>query len=272
MTESAKKAAEFILKKANGLNPKLAITLGSGLGSLVDLLESRIVISYNELPDFPPCTVSGHAGNLVLVKLNGFDVACLQGRAHFYEDISNIVAKTYVRTMRLIGCDTFFITNAAGSMRNDIFPGDLVVIKDHINFQFQNVLVGPNDAEFGPRFIGMEDIYDHNLRRQLFQAASQINMSLHEGVYFAVLGPNFETPAEIRAFKMLGGDVVAMSAINESVIAHHCGMKVMMISAVTNMAAGMSDIKLSHEVTLEGAIKGAEKLKKIILEFVKNNY
>lgn len=269
MTQSAKKAAELILKRTNGFSPQLAITLGSGLGDLVNLVENPIVISYQDLPDFPPCTVAGHNGNLILGKLNGINIACLQGRAHLYEGVSNTVAKTYVRTMRLIGCETFFITNAAGSLRTDIIPGDLVVIKDHINFQFQNVLAGPNDEEFGPRFIGVEDIYNINLREKLFQAAAAINIKLFDGIYFAVLGPNFETPAEIRAFKILGGDVVAMSAINESMVAHHCGMQVAMISVVTNMAAGLSDEKLSHEVTLKGAVKGAETLKKLVLEFVK---
>ncbi|MCX7121909.1 MAG: purine-nucleoside phosphorylase [Gammaproteobacteria bacterium] len=270
MTQSAIHAAKIIAQKAPGFKPKFAMTLGSGLGDLVDLLEDAVKIPYTDLPDFPPCTVAGHAGNLYLGKLNGVPVAFLQGRAHFYEGVSHLVAKTYVRTMKLIGCEFFFITNAAGSMREDIAPGDLVLITDYINFQFQNVLVGHNDDDFGPRFLGMEDVYDLNLRSQLLTSAEKLNIPLKQGVYFAVLGPQFETPAEVRSYKNMGGDVVAMSAINEIVTAHHCGMKVTMISAVTNMGSGMSDTKISHELTLSGAKKGAEKMKALLLEFVKN--
>lgn len=268
MTQSAIQAAKIIQEKAPGFKPKLAMTLGSGLGDLANLLDDVVKIPYSALPDFPPCTVAGHAGNLFLGKLKGVPVAFLQGRAHFYEGVSHSVAKTYVRTMKLIGCDSFFITNAAGSMRDDIHPGDLVLITDYINFQFQNVLVGHNEDEFGPRFIGVEDIFDPQLRQKIISTAATVKMDIKQGVYFAVLGPQFETPAEIRAFKNMGGDVVAMSAINEVVTAHHCGMKVMMISSISNMAAGMGQEKLSHELTLSGVKKGAEKLKQLVLEFI----
>ncbi|OGT46048.1 MAG: purine-nucleoside phosphorylase [Gammaproteobacteria bacterium RIFCSPHIGHO2_12_FULL_38_11] len=269
MTQSAINAAKIIAQKAPGFKPKFAMTLGSGLGGLVDLLEETIKIPYTDLPDFPPCTVAGHAGNLYLGKLKGVPVAFLQGRAHLYEGISHSIAKTYVRAMKLIGCEFFFITNAAGSLREDVVPGNLVLITDYINFQFQNILAGPNDDDFGPRFLGMDDVYDINLRSQLLETARKLNIPLKQGVYFAVLGPQFETPAEIRCFKNMGGDVVAMSAINEVVTAHHCGMKIAMISAVTNMAAGMGDTKLSHELTLSGAVTCAEKMKKLVLGFVK---
>ncbi|MCX7126047.1 MAG: purine-nucleoside phosphorylase [Gammaproteobacteria bacterium] len=268
MTQSAINAAKIIQQKAPGFKPKFAMTLGSGLGDLVDLLKEVVKIPYTDLPDFPPCTVVGHAGNLYLGKLNGVPVAFLQGRAHLYEGVSNLVAKTYVRTMKLIGSEFFFITNAAGSMREETVPGDLVLINDYINFQFQNILSGHNDDDFGPRFLGMEDAYDLNLRTQLLTTAEELKIPLKQGVYFAVLGPQFETPAEIRCYKNMGGDVVAMSAINELVTAHHCGMKVVMVSAVTNMAAGMSDTKISHELTLSGAVKCAERMKKLVLGFV----
>ena len=269
MTDSAIAAAALIQQKAPGFKPRFAMTLGSGLGDLVNLLENTIKIPYTDLPDFPPCTVAGHAGNLYLGTLNGVPVAFLQGRAHFYEGISSIIAKTYVRTMKLIGAEFFFITNAAGAIREDIAPGDLVLITDYINFQFQNVLAGPNDDAFGPRFLGVDDVYDLALRNKLLATANQINIDLKQGVYFAVLGPQFETPAEIRCFRKMGGDVVAMSAINEVVVAHHCGMNVVMVSSISNMAAGMSTEKLSHELTLSGVKKGAEKMKALVLEFVK---
>lgn len=269
MTQSAINAAKIISQKAPGFKPRLAMTLGSGLGGLADLLEDTVKIPYSDLPDFPPCNVAGHAGNLYLGKLNGLPVAFLQGRAHFYEGISHTVAKTYIRTLKLIGCESILITNAAGSMRENIVPGNLVLINDYINFQFTNVLAGHNDDEFGPRFLGMEDVYDLTLREKLLSLAKELNTPLHQGTYFAVLGPQFETPAEIRAFRMMGGDVVAMSAINEVTTAHHCGLRVAMISVISNMAAGMSAEKLSHELTLSGVKKGAENLQALVLEFVK---
>jgi len=268
MTQSAYLAADIISKKAPGFKPVLAMTLGSGLGDLAHLLEDAVKIPYGDLPDFPPCTVAGHAGNLYLGKLNGLPVACLQGRAHFYEGVSNSVAKTYVRTMKLLGCESLLLTNAAGSMREDVTPGDLVLIHDHINFQFTNVLVGPNENEFGERFIGMEDAYDTTMRNKLLSISNELNIPLKQGVYFGVLGPSFETPAEIRAFKIMGGDVVAMSLINEVITARHCGMRVAAISAISNMAAGMSDVKISHDLTLSGVKKATDKLKQLVLAFV----
>ncbi|OGT42590.1 MAG: purine-nucleoside phosphorylase [Gammaproteobacteria bacterium RIFCSPHIGHO2_12_FULL_40_19] len=269
MTQSAINAAKIISQKAPGFKPRLAMTLGSGLGDLADLLEDVVKIPYSDLPDFPPCNVAGHAGNLYLGKLHGLPVAFLQGRAHFYEGISHTVAKTYIRTLKLIGCESLLITNAAGSMREHIVPGNLVLINDYINFQFTNVLAGHNDDAFGPRFLGMEDVYDLKLREKLSSLANELNTLLHQGTYFAVLGPQFETPAEIRAFRMMGGDVVAMSAINEVTTAHHCGLRVAMISVISNMAAGMSAEKLSHELTLSGVKKGAENLKALVMAFVK---
>lgn len=268
MTHSAIAAAKIIQQKAPHFKPKFAMTLGSGLGDLVNLLEDVVKISYADLPDFPVCTVVGHAGNLYLGKLKGVPVAFLQGRTHFYEGTSALVAKTYVRAMKLIGAEFFFITNAAGAIRDDIAPGDLVLITDHINFQFQNILTGPNDDDFGPRFIGMEDIYDLSLREKVLQTAAELNITLKQGVYFGVLGPQFETPAEIRAFRIMGGDVIAMSAINEITVAHHCGMKVVMISSISNMAAGMSTEKLSHALTLSGVKKGAEKMQALVMGLV----
>ena len=151
--------------------------------------------------------------------------------------------KTLIRTTKLLGCNTLLVTNAAGSLNPDVAPGNLIVIKDHITFQFNNPLVGPNDDDFGPRFVGMEDAYNPACAQQLSQAGKEIGLSLNEGVYFGVLGPSFETPAEIRAFRQLGGDVVGMSTIADVIIARHCGMEVAAVSAVSNMAAGLSDEK-----------------------------
>ena len=170
--------------------------------------------------------------------------------------------------MKLLGCESILLTNAAGGIREDIVPGDIVLISDYINFQFTNVLSGRNDDDFGPRFIGMEDAYDANLREQLLKTANGLNVDLKQGVYVGVLGPQFETPAEIRMFANFGADVIAMSAINEVVTARHCGMRVAMISAVSNKAAGMSVEKLSHELTLSGVQKAVDKLKRLVIGFV----
>src|SRR3989338_3565629 len=186
MTQSAINAAKIISQKAPGFKPVFAMTLGSGLGELADLLTDVVKISYADLPDFPKCTVAGHAGNLFLGKLNGLSVAFLQGRAHYYEGVSDVVAKTYIRTLKLIGCESILITNAAGSMREEIVPGDLVLIHDYLNFQGKNVLEGPNDDDFGPRFLGVEDIFDAELRKKLLATANNINISLKQGVYFAL--------------------------------------------------------------------------------------
>lgn len=268
MTQSAYEAAKIISEKAPGFKPKLAMTLGSGLGDLANQLDEAITIPYDQLPGFPPCTVAGHSGNLHLGKLNGLPVACLQGRAHLYEGVSNEVAKTYIRTMKLIGCESVLLTNAAGGIRDDIIPGDIVLATDFINFQFTNVLAGHNDDAFGPRFIGMEEAYDTNLREQLLATAITLNIDLKQGVYIGVLGPQFETPAEIRMFAQFGADVVAMSAINEVMVARHCGLKVTLISAVSNKAAGISVEKLSHELTLSGVQKAVDKLKQLVIAFV----
>lgn len=270
MTDFAFQALEAIQQQRPNFKPKLAMTLGSGLGDLVELLEDATKIPYQTLPGFPPCTVSGHGGNLYLGFLEGLPVACLQGRAHFYEGVTSVVAQTYIRTMKLLGCESILITNASGSMRENIVPGDLVMIKDHINLQFTNVLAGENDERFGPRFVGMEDAYNALMQKKLLTAAKKLNIELAEGVYFGVLGPTFETPAEIRAFKLLGGDVVGMSTLNEVITAHHCGLKLAVVAVITNMAAGMSKEKLSHELTLQGAKQAADKLKQLVLSFVKN--
>ena len=269
MTQSAYDAAKLIESKAPGFKPVMAMTLGSGLGDLANQLEDAISIPYTELSGFPPCTVAGHSGNLHLGKLNGLPVACLQGRAHLYEGVSNEVAKTYIRTMKLIGCESILLTNAAGGIRDDIVPGDIVLATDFINFQFTNVLAGPNDEAFGPRFVSMEDAYDPTLRAKLLKTAEENSINLKQGVYLGVLGPQFESPAEIRMFAGFGADVVAMSAINEVMVARHCDMKVALISAVSNKAAGISDEKLSHELTLSGVKKAVDKLKQLVIAFSK---
>ncbi|MCB1827086.1 MAG: purine-nucleoside phosphorylase [Coxiellaceae bacterium] len=269
MTQAAKDAAAYIQKKHPNFTPKVGIILGSGLGAVVEELKDRIVIPYEEIPNFPNVTVKGHGGNLHLGKLYDTPVACYEGRIHLYEGTKSEDFKTFVRTLKLIGCDTLFVTNAAGSLNRDIPTGNLVLIKDHINFQFGSPLVGPNDDEFGPRFVGMDDVYDKELREKLLSAAQKCNAPLSEGVYVGVLGPAFETPAEIQMLKTMGADVVAMSLIPEVIIARHCDMRVVAVSAVSNLAAGLHDEKLSHEVTLRGAKQASTHLVALINEVFK---
>ena len=200
MTQHAIEAAAYITEQAPGFTPSLAIVLGSGLGKLADYIEDPITIPYSKLPGFPDCSVSGHGGNLLLGNIHGVSVACLQGRAHYYEGVDYNQIKTPMRTLKTLGCQTLLSTNSSGSLREEVRPGSLVLINDHINMQFNNPLVGPNQDAFGPRFIGMEDIYNRELRHSLKRIADSLNIHTTEGVYLGVLGPTFETPAEIRAF------------------------------------------------------------------------
>lgn len=268
MTEAAKIAASFITDKVPNFTPKIGIILGSGLGEFANHIEDASVIPYSDIPDFPPCTVEGHNSNLHLGRMHNTTVACLEGRPHFYEGISNATMQTPVRLLKLLGCEILLVTNSAGSLNPEVPTGHLVAIKDHINFQCKNPLVGPNDNSFGPRFVGMDDAYDAPLRKQLLAAAKAASIPLTEGVFGGVLGPSFETPAEIRALKTLGVDVVAMSLIPEVIIARHCGLRVVAISAISNLAAGLQIEKLSHEVTLRGAKKASENLIVLLLSFL----
>lgn len=275
MTRHAKQAAKVIAECVPGFQPKVGIILGSGLGALAEIVENAKIISYEDLPGFPRCSVAGHEGLLFLGKLNGVPIACLQGRAHLYEgyshlhpELSSHTLNTPVYTLKLMGCDLLLITNSAGSLYSEAQPGSLVIINDHINFQGSNPLISIRDSEFGSTFVGMENAYDSNLRALMHNAAQELKLKLSEGVYIGVLGPSFETPAEIRAFRLWGADVVGMSTIPEVITARHCGLRVAAISVITNMAAGMSEQTLSHEVTLQGAKKALHNLAQLVAKFV----
>jgi xanthosine phosphorylase len=267
-TCNARKAANYIQKIAPSFKPKLGIVLGSGLGGLVELLENPLVFDYDTLPGFPTSTVYGHGHQLVLGSLSGVSVVCVQGRAHSYEGSNNDTVKTYVRTLRLLGCDYFLATNASGSMREDIAPGELMLITDHINMQASNPLVGPNDDAFGPRFYPLDNAYDLELRKTLLSIAAKENIKLHQGVYLAVLGPNYETAAEIKAFRFLGADAVGMSTVPEVLVANHCGMKVAVIATLTNYATGLNQCSHRHEAVVAMAASAGLRLNRLIAEFV----
>ncbi len=264
---SAQQAAATIKQIKPNFTPKIGIILGSGLGAFAAQIENAVKIPYAQLPGFPKCSVAGHGGTLHLGMLRGIPIACLEGRAHIYEGNIDVI-KNLIRTLELIGCELLINTNAAGSLRKEVDAGSLMLITDHINFQFINPLIGPNDEAFGERFVSMENAYDQELREKMLHIAKRLNIELSEGVYIGVSGPSFETPAEIRAFRTLGADIVGMSTVPEVILARRCGIKVVAISAITNLAAGMNPEPLSHEQTLRAAKLSVDKLVNLLLNFV----
>lgn len=261
-------SAQIIQEKRPNFKPKFAIVLGSGLGGFADHLENKTIISYDDLPGFPKVTVQGHSGNLVLGTLAGIELICLQGRSHYYEGLGFDAVKTYVRTMKLLGCDYFIATNASGSLREEVGPGELMLITDHINFQPDNPLIGPNDDEFGTRFPPVDLAYNEAIRETLLSLATQNNIKLHQGVYIAVSGPSYETAAEIRAFRTLGADAVGMSTVPEVLVANHCGMKIAVIAIITNYATGLSTTSHDHNNVVMMAAQAAEKLTQLLQQCV----
>lgn len=252
-----------------GFVPKVGMILGSGLASLAEQIANPVSIPYQAIPGLQTGSVAGHASLLVMGQLSGEPVVCLRGRLHLYEGVSYDSIRTLVRIVKKLGVNVFIITCAAGSMREEVGPGDLMMITDHINLHPGNPLVGANDETIGPRFVGMEDAYDPNLQAVMESAAGRLNIPLHKGVYISTLGPSFETPAEIRAFQQWGADAVGMSVVPEVIIARHCGMRVVCVAAITNAAAGMSDERITHEGTLQHGEVAARKLTKLIPEFLK---
>jgi xanthosine phosphorylase len=261
-------AADIIRARKPGFEPRVAMILGSGLGVLAEQMTDAVSISYNDLPGFPISTVHGHAGELVLGTLAGVPVVCMKGRGHFYEGYGPGVMTSAVRTMKLLGCEMLFVTNAAGSLRPEVDAGSLVALTDHINLLPGTPMVGPNDDRFGPRFFSMANAYDAEIRTLVKDTAAAKGITLHEGVYLACPGPNFETAAEIRAFRTMGADVVGMSVVPEVVAARHCGLKVAGVSVITNLAEGLTPFPLSHEQTLKYAAIGAKDLVTLIQSFI----
>ncbi|MFT4058610.1 MAG: purine-nucleoside phosphorylase [Legionella sp.] len=262
-------AANYIKKLHPSFNPAVGIVLGSGLGQFADELQDSVHISYENLPGFPKVTVQGHGGNLILGYLNNIGVVCLQGRAHTYEGLENYeTVKTYVRTLKLLGCTQFIATNASGSLREDIGPGELMLISDHINLQPSNPLIGPNDDEFGPRFYPIDNAYNKTMRQRLLHIADKNAIKLTEGIYISVLGPHYETAAEIKAFKIWGADAVGMSTVPEVLVANHCGLQVAVIAMITNYATGLTKTAHSHDSVVTTAENAAQKLNRILKEYI----
>lgn len=270
MSRDAHTAAQILQARAPGRRPRVGVVLGSGLGDFERCIEDAVVVDYRDLPGFPLPTVEGHAGRLIVGRVGGTEVACMKGRVHLYEGHPASAVRAPIRTLKLIGCEIFFATNAAGALDRDATPGGLMMIVDHINMQGQNPLAGANDEEFGPRFPAMNGAYDEELQARLRAAARARGIPLREGTYMALLGPNFETPAEIRAFAALGANAVGMSTVPEVIVARHCGLRVAAVSVLTNLAAGLvADETLSHEQTLEFAGRGAAHLMPLLEEFLR---
>jgi len=267
-TEKLNEILKVIHSRIVNFQPKLGIILGSGLGGLANEIKNPIIIPYEEIPHFPVSKVAGHSGKFIFGQLEGVPVVCLSGRVHLYEGHPLESIKLLIRTVQQLKCHTIIITNAAGSIRKEVKGGEVCMITDHINFTQINPLVGVNEDEFGPRFFPMTDAYDPDLRAKLVETAKEIGVTLYQGVYTATIGPSFETPAEVKMLRILGADLVGMSTIPEVLVAKHCGLKVLGISAVTNLAADISDVTLSHEHTLKYAEVAGEKLQKLVKAFL----
>lgn len=255
--------------KIVGYKPSLLIILGSGLGAIADELSDKKAIPYSEIEGFPVSTVVGHKGQLIVGRLNGVDVLCMQGRIHLYEGNNAGVIDDIIKAFYDAGINQILVTNAAGSLRETMPAGSIMMIEDHINFMGINPLVGKNKDKYGPRFVDLSEAYDSKLMAQMKEVAKKENIKLFEGVYLAVLGPVFETRAEIKAFQILGADAVGMSTVPEVISAVHCGMKVLGLSAIVNLGTGLQKTPLSHQETLDMGNKAAVDIIKLIKAYVK---
>ena len=260
-------SSKVFLEETN-TQPEIAIILGSGLTNFFETQNIIKEIPYNDLPDFPQPTVKGHTGKLVLGEIANKKVVCMYGRSHIYEGHKPDSLAKPIRVLKDIGCKLLIVTNAAGSLDQDMPPGSLMAITDHINLSGFNPMIGPNADEYGPRFFDMSDGYNRRYRDQLITIAKNIDQKIFEGVYCMYSGPNFETPAEINASRFLGVSAVGMSTVPEVLVANHCNLPVIAISIITNLAAGMNKDKLSHQETLENAGLAEKNILNLIKKFI----
>lgn len=262
-TVKIQSAAEYIRAQVS-FRPTLGLVLGSGLGDYADTLEDAVRIPYAQIPNFPIPSIPGHTGALVFGRKCGQEVVVMQGRIHYYEGLPQRQITLPIRVLAALGVKTVVLTNACGGVNLNFRPGDLMLISDHINLSGDNPLIGPNLDAFGPRFPDMSDLYTASLRRAIKQAAEKEGIALQEGVYGMYSGPNYETPAEIRMYRTLGADTVGMSTVPEALVAGHCGLKVVGISCITNMAAGILPVKLSHAEVTETANRVSKTFSRLI--------
>ncbi len=258
------KALEYLQEKI-GSCPEAVVVLGSGLGSVAEAIENPQVIPYDEIPFWPSSTAPGHAGRLVAGFLGKTRVVAMQGRVHYYEGYSMDEVVFPVRVFGEWGAQYYMATNASGGVNTDLVPGEIVLLKDHLNLMGANPLVGGNNGKWGPRFPDMTHAYDRELRQLISRVGREVEISVREGVYAAFSGPSFETPAEIRMVRTMGGDVVGMSTVPEVIVANHMGMRVCALSCVSNYAAGITDKPLTHEEVLEEMGKSAERLSRLVV-------
>lgn len=262
-SEKLQKCLESVRKKTDFV-PKIALTLGSGLGALAEEIEIAAIVDYSEIEGFPTSTVPGHKGRFVFGMMDGVPVVIMQGRVHYYEGyaMQDVVLPT--RLMRLMGAEVLFLTNASGGINTDFSAGDFMLITDQISNFVPSPLIGPNLDQFGTRFPDMSEIYDKSLRTVIADTAKELKIKLQQGVYIQLTGPNFESPAEIRMCRTLGADAVGMSTACEAIAANHAGMKVCGISCVANLGCGLTENPLTHKEVMEAADKAAPLFKKLI--------
>ena len=266
--EKMKETEKFIREKVKEI-PKIAIILGSGLGSLADDIENKTILKYKDIPNFPISTVAGHKGELIFGTLDNLPIIAMNGRFHYYEGY-DLKDTTYpIRIFNLLGVETLILTNAAGGINETFKKGDLMIITDQLSFFAESVLRGPNMDEFGERFIDMSNAYDKDLIEKLKESMMDVLGDYKTGVYAYMKGPTYETPAEIRALRVLGADAVGMSTVPEAVVAHHSNIKCVGITCITNMAAGVTNEILTHEDVKETALKAEANFKKVVIDFIK---
>lgn len=269
VTIMMKETLDYIQTYTDDFKPEIGIVLGSGLGDLADTY-CEFAIPYDKIPGFAKSTVEGHKGQLVFAQINKKNVVMMQGRNHFYEGHSMQEVTYPIKVMKKLGVKTVIITNAAGAINKSFRPGDLMVITDHINLMGTNPLIGANDPELGVRFPDMSEVYNKNLIKIVDAAGRLLKLDLKHGVYVATTGPSYETPAEIRMARFMGGDAAGMSTVPEAIVANYCGMKVIGISCISNFATGVSSKKLSHQEVIETTEKVKSKFKELLLLLLKN--
>lgn len=260
---------KYIKEKIQDFQPEIGIILGSGLGDFADEFES-IIIPYNDIPGFEKSNVQGHKGQLVFAQINGKKVVMMQGRYHFYEGYSMQTVTFPVKVMKKLGVKTLIITNAAGAVTPKFTPGDLMLITDHINFMGTNPLIGKNDETLGTRFPDMSEVYSKELILKAEAIAQKLNINYQKGVYAATTGPSYETPSEVKMFRMLGANAVGMSTAPEAIVANYCGLKILGISCLTNYAAGVSETPLNHQEVIDTANRVKESFKNLLSEILKS--
>lgn len=261
--QKIREAADAIRARTS-ITPAIGVILGSGLGAIADEITDGVVIPYTEIPHFHGTSVEGHAGKMIIGNFHGTPTVFLQGRFHLYEGYSMEDVVFPTRTVCALGIQTLLLTNAAGGVNTRFRPADLMIIEDHLNLMGDNPLKGPNLAQLGPRFPDLSEAYSKACVETIAEAAHELGISVHRGVYAGLLGPTYETPAEIRMYRMWGADAVGMSTVPESIAANHLGVRVAGISCITNLASGLSPVKLTHQEVIDNSRVGAEKLKRLL--------